>query len=179
MSWEGDIPSGFEAAIVPARGMTNHHRCMNFSRRVNEYFKKEGHDLVIGFNKMQGLDIYYAADPCYKAKVTEGKGSLYCIGPRARSYMTLEKAVFDPSSKTRILLISDKEKAKYILYYGTPEGRFHSLPPGISRDRAITDNAEEIRKNVRNELGVRGDEILLLMVGRPLRQKGLTGLFSH
>lgn len=173
MSWEGDIPQGFQVSFIPSQGLTNHQRCWNFSKKVSEYLKKDRFDLVIGFNKMQGLDVYYAADPCYKAKVMEEKGSLYHLVPRYRTYLALEKAVFEPSAATQILLISEVEKAKYMEYYNTPEARFYSLSPGISRDRVITDNVEEIRKNVRGELGVADDEFLLLMVGSSFKTKGL------
>jgi UDP-glucose:(heptosyl)LPS alpha-1,3-glucosyltransferase len=173
MSWEGEVPSGFDVSLIPARGMTNHRRCWNFSRKLAVLFERERFDLVVGFNKMQGLDVYYAADPCYKAKVNEEKNSLHRLGPRYRTYLTLEKAVFDPSSRAEILLISEQEKAKYITYYKTPEDRFHSLPPGISRDRVITGDVEAVRQNTRNELGVAGDELLLLMVGSGFKTKGL------
>lgn len=173
MSWEGDLPSGFIVSLIRSRGITNHQRCENFSKSLTKLFEREQFDLIIGLNKMQNLDVYYAADPCYKAKVMEGKGSIYRLGPRYRSYLRLEKAVFDPSSKTLILLISEKERAKYIQYYDTPEERFHSLPPGISRDRIITDNVEAIRKETRNVLNVSDDEFLLLMVGSAFKTKGL------
>lgn len=173
MRWEGGIPEGFQVFSIPARGMTNHQRCRNFSKKVNEYLTKEQYDLVIGFNKMQGLDVYYAADPCYQAKVMEEKGSLYRLAPRYRTYLELEKAVFEPSATTQILLISEAEKAKYMKYYHTPDKRFHSLPPGISIDRVITGNTGEVRTDVREELGVADDEFLLLMVGSGFKTKGL------
>ncbi len=173
MSWEGVIPEGFQVSLIPGRGLTNHQRCWNFSKKVSEYLKKDRFDLVIGFNKMHGLNVYYAADPCYKAKVMEEKGSLYRMGRRYCRYLALEKAVFEPSAVTHILLISAVGKAKYIKYYNTPEEHFHSLSPGISRDRVITDNVEEIRKNVRGELCVADDEFLLLMVGSSFKTKGL------
>lgn len=173
MTWKGDVPRGFQVSFIPSRGLTNHQRCWNFSKKVSEYLKKDRFDLVIGFNKMQGVDVYYAADPCYKAKVMEEKGSLYRLGTRYRTYLALEKAVFEPSAATQILLISEMEKAKYMKYYNTPEEHFHSLAPGISKDRIITDNVEQIRKNVRGELGVADDEFLLLMVGSSFKTKGL------
>lgn len=173
MSWQGDVPQGFEVSLIPVRGWTNHRRCRSFSTKVTEYLKKDTHDLVIGFNKMEGLDVYYAADPCYEARATEEKSFIYRTGGRYRTYLALEKAVFDLSSKTHILLISGKEKAKYIKYYGTADERFHDLPPGISRDRVIADDAGKIRRNTRNELGVGDDGILLLMVASGFKTKGL------
>lgn len=172
-AWEGDIPSDFQVSLVSVRGITNHQRCWNYSKDVNKLLAKQPNDLIVGFNKMHGLDVYYAADPCYQAKVMGEKGSLYRLGPRYRTYLALEKAVFETSSKTEILLISEKERAQYITYYKTPEKRFHSLPPGISRDRVVRGNADAIRKAVRNTYGINNDEFLLLMVGSSFKTKGL------
>jgi UDP-glucose:(heptosyl)LPS alpha-1,3-glucosyltransferase len=140
---------------------------------VNKLLAKQPNDLIVGFNKMHGLDVYYAADPCYQAKVMGEKGSLYRLGPRYRTYLALEKAVFETSSKTEILLISEKERAQYITYYKTPEKRFHRLPPGISGDRVLRGNADAIRKAVRNTYGINNDDFLLLMVGSSFKTKGL------
>ncbi|MEW6585066.1 MAG: glycosyltransferase, partial [Nitrospirota bacterium] len=79
----------------------------------------------------------------------------------------------DPSSKTHVLLISGREKPRYIKYYATPLERLHDLPPGISDDRLITENIENIRKSVRSGIGVGDEEILLLMVGSGFETKGL------
>ena len=173
MKWEGEIPSDFSLSLISAGGLTNHTRCRNFSRKVCDCLKKDRFDLAVGFNKMHCLDVYYAADPCYKAAMEERKSILYRTGPRYRTYAELEKAVFERSSHTHILLIAPHEKAKFIAQYGTPDERFHSLPPGITGDRRLPDNAAEIRTTVRNECGVAGDEFMLLMVGSGFATKGL------
>jgi UDP-glucose:(heptosyl)LPS alpha-1,3-glucosyltransferase len=172
-AWKGDIPADFQVSLISVRGITNHQRSWNYSQDVHRLLTKQPKDLVIGFNKMYGLDVYYAADPCYQAKVIAEKRSLYRIGPRYRIYLSLEKAVFDLSSRTEILLISERERVQYIKYYKTPEERFHSLPPGISRDRVLRENTDAIRKTVRNKHGIANDEFLLLMVGSSFKTKGL------
>lgn len=171
--WEGDKPPGFNISIIPRRGFSNHVRSMNFAKQVSGYIEKEHFDAVTGFNKMPGLDLYYAADSCYKARAMEEKGFLYRLGSRYRMYEALEKAVFKPSSKTHIMLISAREKEKFIKYYHTPEGRFHILPPGITRDRCLNDSTGEIRRKVRDESGIKADEFFLLMVGSSFGTKGL------
>lgn len=173
MKWEGEIPPDFDISVISAGGLTNHTRCRNFSKKVCDCLKKGRFDLALGFNKMHCLDVYYAADPCYKAGLEERKSILYRTGSRYRTYAELEKAVFERASHTHILLIAPQEKAKFIAHYGTPVERFHSLPPGITGDRRLPDNAEEIRNNVRKEFGVAGDEFMLLMVGSGFATKGL------
>jgi UDP-glucose:(heptosyl)LPS alpha-1,3-glucosyltransferase len=172
-AWEGDLPSDFRVSLIPVRGVTNHQRIWNYSKDVNNLLSRQPGDFVVGFNKMHGLDVYYAADPCYQAKVTEEKGPLYRLGPRYRTYLALEKAVFETSSKTHVLLISERERTRYVTYYRTPEERLHSLPPGISRDRALKGDSSAVRREVRQKYGVKSDEFFLLMVGSSFKTKGL------
>jgi UDP-glucose:(heptosyl)LPS alpha-1,3-glucosyltransferase len=130
-------------------------------------------DAVTGFNKMPGLNVYFAADPCFEDKVRKTRGRLYRLGPRYRTYAAMEKVVFDPAAKVEILLISDTEKEKFMRHYHTPEERFHSLPPGISKDRVAPADAAALRAGFRRELNVGDDEYLLLMVGSGFKTKGL------
>lgn len=172
-SWKGELPDGFKLDLIEVRGITNHKRTINFANKVNRYLKENKYDLIIGFNKIPHLDVYYAADPCYKAKIFEQKGYLYRLSSRYKSYVKLEEAVFSPNSKTHILLLSPKEKEKFIKYYKTPEDRFHLLPPGILRSRYVDKDREVIREEVRKELNINSDVYLLLMVGSGFKTKGV------
>lgn len=173
MTWQGDVPEGFKVTKFNSRGLSNHRKCLNFTKQVAESLAGERFDLVIGFNKMPYLDVYYAADPCYQAKVKEHKGFFSRFGRRYRTYVALEKAVFNPKAKNHILLISEKEKKQFKRYYHTPGNRFHSLQPGISRDRLPGNDADTIRAHVRKELKVGEDAYMLLMVGSSFKTKGL------
>jgi UDP-glucose:(heptosyl)LPS alpha-1,3-glucosyltransferase len=172
MDWQGALPGGMDVSVLPAQGLTNHRRCLNFSKTI---LKKTGagkFDLVVGFNKMAGLNVYFAADSCFK-KRTEKRSIIYRWTPRIRTYIKLERSVFDPASGTEVLLISPKEKEKFVECYNTPEERFHVLPPGIAGDRSVGGNSEEIRQRCRREFGITEDELMLLMVGSGFKTKGL------
>jgi len=65
LSWQGEIPPGFDVILVPAKAMSNHRRYERFATLVQNDLASRPADRVIGFNKMPGLDVYYAADPCY------------------------------------------------------------------------------------------------------------------
>jgi len=127
----------------------------------------------VGFNKMPGLDVYYAADGCYEARVTELYGNLYRLGGRYRHFSEYESAVFGTHSSTEILMISQLQIPIFQKFYGTPDQRLHMLPPGIARDRIAPDNADEIRREFRREFNIADDEQLLLMVGSGFKTKGV------
>ena len=153
--------------------MTNHTRYRRFSEWVTEHVLYNPVRGIIGFNKMPGLDIYYAADSCYEEKARSQRNRLYRLIPRYRFFSRFERAVFGESSQTEILMISDVQKPLFRKYYNTQLERFHLLPPGISRDRAAPANSEEIRAALRHEFEVMDDETLLLMAGSGFITKGL------
>jgi UDP-glucose:(heptosyl)LPS alpha-1,3-glucosyltransferase len=122
---------------------------------------------------MAGLDLYYAADPCFLCKAASKHEFWSRFGRRYRTFSRLEEEVFSVKSKTRILLISELEKPTFIRCYGTPEDRFLLLPPGIDRDRLPPKNYQEIRQTVRAELGLEKGDQLVLMVGSSFATKGV------
>lgn len=169
--WDGEREPDFTLHLVAVRGVTNHARARSFSDQTRNIATQ--YDLVIGFNKMPGLDLYYAADVCYQARIKAKRGVLYRLLPRYRAWRALEEAVFARGVKTDILLISAAQQAEYSGCYRTEAERFHLLPPGIHRDRLAPDNAHEIRTEMRRTLGLTDAEQMLLMVGSGFKTKGL------
>ena len=76
-----------------------------------------------------------------KIDVDELVRALYRLLPRYRHFARVERQVFEAGAKTEILTISDNEIPYFRKHYATPEQRFHSLPPGIYRDRAAPADA--------------------------------------
>jgi len=173
MGWHGDIPDGLDVQILPHSAISNHRRCLKFARTVVSLLPEMNHDAVVGFNKMQGLDVYFAADSCYQARTRNLSAFASFVMGRYSTYVGFEKAIFSPESKTEILSISPQEQRKFIGCYETPVERFHLLPPGIYEDRFRPDNASEIRSRIRSELGLSEDHLMLLMVGSAFHTKGV------
>ncbi|QFU74212.1 glycosyltransferase [Halioglobus maricola] len=173
ISWQGDAISGAELRHVPVKARTHHRRNEKFLEWVESDLARDPVDGVVGFNKMPGLDVYYAADSCYLDKALNERGSLYRRGGRFRHFSAFEEAVFGPASKTEILLISETEKAKFVEHYATDEARMHMLPPGISPDRRAGPDAQQRRREARAKLGVETGEHVLLFVGSGFIKKGL------
>lgn len=173
MFWEGEIPAGFEVLIAPVKALFNHARNERFTAWVQADLARRPVDRVIGFNKMPGLDVYYAADPCYEDKAQTLRNPLYRLWGRYRHFADYERAVFAPQSKTQILMISEVQQPLFVKHYGTPAERFHLLPPGISADRRAPANAGEIRADFRREFGLGDDDLLLVQIGSGFKTKGL------
>jgi len=173
IDWEGKPLEGVDMRQVPAKAFSHHKRNAKYLQWVQRDMAQDAVDGVIGFNKMPGLDVYYAADSCYLHKAKTERGPLYRRSSRFRHFAAYERAVFAAPASTEILLISETERSKFEQYYHTPAERLHMLPPGISQDRRRPDNADLRRRKLREELLIDGLDYVLLFVGSGFIKKGL------
>ena len=173
LSWEGPVPDGFDVVIVPVAAVTNHVRYRRFAAWVAEDQRLKPVDCLVGFNKMPGLDIYYAADSCYEEKAQQLRAPTYRMTGRYRLFSRFEHAVFDPDSGVEVLLITRQQKAQFQKFYGTSDAALHVLPPGIAEDRRRGEDAGQLRCEFRHEFGIEDDQVLLLLIGSGFITKGL------
>jgi UDP-glucose:(heptosyl)LPS alpha-1,3-glucosyltransferase len=173
LSWQGDVPPGFEVVIVPVRALTNPRRYEKFAAWLRADLVRRPVERVVGFNKLPGLDVYYCADPCYEDKAQTLRNGLYRLSGRYRHFAAFERAVFALQSRTKILMISAQQQPLFEQHYGTPPERFHLLPPGIARDRRAPPNAAELRAAFRSEFALGAADLLLVQIGSGFKTKGL------
>jgi len=173
MSWEGERPADFEYIQVPTRSHSNHGRNKEYSDWVTHDLQTNPVDIVVGFNKMPGLDYYYAADVCYAEKVAQEKGFFYRLTSRYKHYAEFERAVFSNESHAELLMLTGKQIADFKRHYQTAPERFHIVPPGISLDRKYDHRPANIREEFRQRNAVADDELLVLQVGSDFKRKGV------
>ena len=173
LSWEGDKPEGLNIHIIPVNEKRNHRKYEAFYQLISPLIHSNQYQAVAGFNKMPGLDVYFAADPCFQQKAATLRPWYYRFSARYRLFSKFEHAVFDPEINTELMMISEVEMQHFIRHYQTPAARFHMLPPGVKRDRMRPDNAGQIRAEFRAEFGFDDQQLICLMVGSDFRRKGL------
>lgn len=172
LRWEGPRPEGIPVNLLRDRGLTNHARYAGYAGQVARILDARSFDLVVGFNKMPGLDLYFAADGCFLDKAFRRPWP-HRLTRRFRHFAAFERTVFDPQAGTQILFLVRTEIEKYRRHYGTPESRLHLLPPGVIPDRAAGPNFAELRRDLRAELAIAEDDLLVLLIGSGFRTKGL------
>ncbi len=171
--WQGERPEGIGVLELDTKTGTNHRSNDLLAQRFAAAVAGRGYDCRVGFTKLPGLDVYYAADPCYAARVAETKPAIYRWSPRYRAFRRQEEAVFRPGGGTEVMLIAHQERERFIRFYGTEPERFHLLPPGINRERLAETGREGDREALRQELGVEPEERMILVVGSRFRTKGV------
>ncbi|TNF99490.1 MAG: glycosyltransferase [Gammaproteobacteria bacterium] len=171
-SWQGNIPERFNVRLIKSQALSNNKKYQRYHTRAMGLIRQDDTDLVVGFNKMPGLDVYFASDPCYKYQMSS-RSKWHRLGPRYRHFIGFEGGVFDARSDTRILILSEDQKQNYQLAWQTPDSRFTLMPPGIHRSACADEQAQNHRQRIRQEFDLVDDDILLLMIGSGFKTKGL------
>ncbi len=169
--WQGDRPEGLEITTLDVTSKTNHGASLEFSKRAVLLLQEGGFDLVVGFNKMPGLDLYFCGDHCFKIASENDLGVFSRFIPRYRTYLQLEEAVFlDPG--TEILHLTPRAREELHRAYQTPPDRFHLIPPGAGGEyHAEVDEEEQADFN--NEFEPEADDLILIFAGGYFKRKGL------
>jgi UDP-glucose:(heptosyl)LPS alpha-1,3-glucosyltransferase len=172
MKWEGEKWPGMPVHLFPKRQWIGYKRYLAFEKAINQYIKQQNYDGVVGFNKMGGLDIYYAADLCFAATLKDKPwANLLKWLPRYRYFLDAEKRMCD--QKTQLLLINPQVGYDFEHYYHVEKNHLHFLPPGIDKSRAWRADAPERRLNMRRKLNIKPNEKMILCIGSAFKTKGV------
>jgi len=122
------------AADLPLRILkvdeyTNHRRQRAFSDEFRRRSKGQ-FDLLVGFDKLSGLDILYCSDRSIRWRAT--RNPLLHLLPRYREYIGLERECFAPGLATKILLLSESQLSEYWSTWTTEPDRLVMLPPTLT-----------------------------------------------
>ena len=172
LDWQGERPAGIRVHIVGVSARRNHVRYRQFAERTREMARKQAFDLVVGFNRMPGLDIYYAADPCYVERVRRTRPWYHSLTARYRHFREFERLLFGPESHAVILALSTRQIEEYVRHYGTPRERFRLLPPAVPDACRRGADAPRLRREFRERRRIDEKERVLLMIGSDFKRKG-------
>ena len=171
--WKGPVPEYLDLKLFRLRAFTNHRKAEEFFERLQKAVKANPPDVLLGFNRGPGLDVYFAGDNCFTLTEKEKHGGMYrFFNKRYAVYSDLEKEVFAPESKTVVMYLVEAQKKQYMKCFHTPATRFRLLPPGMNPDCRRGPDADALRSAKRAELKVAEDELMLVLVAANLMLKG-------
>lgn len=173
MSWQGDIPDGLTITTVPKKSISRLKRYKQFTQWVADELSTRQNFHTVGFAKMPNLDTYFAADPCFLEKADTQRGWYYKYTTRYRHFAAYEKAIFESSSQTEVLILTPSQGAVFESYYPDCGARLHELPAGISEDRKVECREPAKGQSIRDELGIDKQTKLILQIGSGFKVKGV------
>ena len=164
----GHVDSTATIRVQPARVISNPGTEYALGKTV--LAARRDFDCVVGFNKMAGLDIYYAGDPPYFASKL---GWWRPFSPRFMRQQNLESMIFAPGSATQIIALSEHQAALYRDFWRTEESRIHVVGPTLDPKRRRPELRIGDRREIRARLGLPLEAVIALSVANRLKVKGL------
>lgn len=172
--WRGHLPKdNIKVQLLASKGWSNHQRHQSLINAMQVAIKQDPADLVVGFNRMAGLDVYYAADPCFIARAVEEKSRLYRLTGRFRFFRDCEKAVFGQQSTCKILLLTQRDKTVFQHWYHTQDERFYILPLNIPVEKFAGKDKATSHAYVRTQFGLPQQANIILTIGSAYLRKGV------
>jgi UDP-glucose:(heptosyl)LPS alpha-1,3-glucosyltransferase len=163
----GPLPGEVPIEVLPSRAWTNHGRNRRFAADLADA-TSDRFDLVVGFDKLSGLDLLYCAD----ASVAARRGWRR-LTPRHRALRALEAACFAAGASTRVIALSPSQIEGYRRAWGTEPQRVALLPPNIERERRHPERRlDGTRERRRAALGLKDEDWCWLAIGRQPGTKG-------
>lgn len=172
--WRGKWPAdNIRVVLLKSRGVLNHQRHQSLINAMKHSILADKPDLVVGFNRMPGLDVYYAADPCFAERARKERSWFYRLTGRYRFFSKCERAVFEIKSRCRILLLTPRDKLIFQHWYATPVERFYEIPPSIPLHKFVGLDRGSARESLRKEFKLPPDAFVVIHVGSAYIRKGL------
>ncbi len=157
--------------VLPVRRGANHRMQEEFGASFRFAAAVQQFDLCVGFDKLPDLDVLYCADPSVRARMR--RQPFRFLLTRYRAYLALERASFGRGRKTRVLLLSDRQREEYGAVWDTLPERLALLPPTVSATRRRPEYRRNgVREAVRAELGAAAVDQVWLAIGVQPRTKG-------
>ena len=172
--WEDEFIEGIDYHFIHPHALSNHRFALEFEKLTLEYLKKESFDLVCGFNRIAGLDVYFANDNCFRTHSKNKKWFQRCFTSRYKIFERLENNILSPQAKTKIFYMAEQQKKDYIKEYNTQNERFYCLPFGLVQSKKFPkEQVHEINQEVRKEFNISEEKIVLIQICSSFYTKGV------
>lgn len=169
-AWHGEFPSGWQKIIVDKKQFrTNHGRLRALSDTLLAFQQNKTFDAIIGFTKMAGLDIYFAADPSFVANRYRGLKKLL---PRYQVYAGIEKQMFS-NPDLNVFFLTEDQRAQYLQYFPLAKDQQQILPVSVEPEFHFKTSLFNTGRNWRAQQQPEKDRQVLLFVAADFDTKGL------
>ncbi len=198
---EGLLKEGHEVHVFCRRGDPSHNgitvhsvptipypkylRLLTFVAGTRRLVAHDGFDIVHGLGYNPGVTVLNPHTGVEQSWIegddrSRESGAARCwarlvrfLTPRRHLILSLQRRQYrDPSVKA-IIAISDMVKEDMVRFHAVDRNRIEVIYNGIDIERFRPKNRDLFRDETRKKLGVKNDEILILMVTNNFRLKGL------
>lgn len=145
-----------------------------------------GFDVVHSFEKVPTFDVMTVQSPCFKSPDLKEMGYWsqkldwvrMILSPRKVAWRWLEARQFADDGVRMIVAVSEKVQRNVQDCYGLPDEYFRLAYTGVDVPKITREYSPRELKDIRVQLGVSPDDIVVLFVGTEFKRKGLDALLD-
>ncbi|MCX6958537.1 MAG: glycosyltransferase family 4 protein [Verrucomicrobiae bacterium] len=170
-AWPSEEWPGGETMVLP------HNNLRDLAAAALRVKKQQQIDLLFSFERVPGCDIFRAGDGVHAAWLDRQarvqpwwRRLMTKMNPKQREVLRLERKLFSPESKTKIIANSHMVAQEIRNYFSVSPARITVIPNGVPTPPFIT---AEQRAAFQKEFGMGEKECAVLFVGSGWKRKGL------
>ena len=160
-------------------------RVLSFAWFALQAISFKSYDIVQSHERIWHQDIYRAGDGCHREWL-ERRSSYLPFFKRFflkfnlfhQLILRLEKRIFEKGECKKIIAISEMVKRNILKHYRLPEDRVKVVYNGVQLDRFDPSNKKYFYDEVRQQLRISDQEVMILFVGSGFERKGLEYLIK-
>ena len=160
-------------------------RVLSFAWFALRSTSSKSFDIVQSHERTWSQDVYRAGDGCHR----EWLERRACYLPFMKKFffrfnlfhqlvLILEKRIFEKGECKKIIAISEMVKRDILKHYQLPEDRVKVVYNGVQLDRFNPSNRKFFRDEIRQQLRIFDEEVMILFVGSGFERKGLEYLIK-
>ena len=160
-------------------------RVLSFALFALQAISFRSYDIVQSHERIWHQDIYRAGDGCHREWLERRSSYLPFIKRFFFKFnlfhqliLRLEKRIFEKGECKKIIAISEMVKRDILKHYRLPEDRVKVVYNGIQLDRFDPSNKKYFYDEVRQQLRISDQEVMILFVGSGFERKGLEYLIK-
>ena len=160
-------------------------RVLSFAWCALRSIKPISFDIVQSHERTWSQDIYRAGDGCHREWLERRANYLSYIKRLFFRFslfhqliLVLEKRIFENGECKKIIAISEMVKKDILKHYQVPEDRVMVVYNGVDLDRFNPSHRKSSRNELRQQLKISDEEVIILFVGSGFERKGLEYLIK-
>ncbi|MEC4888880.1 MAG: glycosyltransferase family 4 protein [Nitrospira sp.] len=146
----------------------------------------DGFDVVHSFEKVPTFDVMTVQSPCFKSPELKGLGRWQqrldwvrtALSPRKLAWRWLEARQFADEGARVIIAVAEKVKRNVQACYGLSDDHFQLAYTGVDVPKIERVYSPQELHDIRAQLGLSADDLVLLFVGTEFKRKGLDALLG-
>jgi UDP-glucose:(heptosyl)LPS alpha-1,3-glucosyltransferase len=183
-----DPPPGVKVVTVPGAPFGGLLAPWRFRRRATRVVRGLQPDLTVSFGSncpAADVLVMQSVHRTWVAQRTPGQVGpvpvpawIRQVLPRHRIRLVLERSAVRHAARHQLIAVSDNVAADLGRWYGVSPARIAVVPPGFDPAQCSPERSRTIRQEVRSELGLADDSLVLALVANEYHRKGLGTLLE-